>query len=146
MRKAGKFGPEDAGTAAEDAAKDALEAAEASENAARSARSDAAAARPLARLGAGLRAPQVPGPSDPKRRSSADPGDRAEASARDASGFASAGAASPAPPELVGAAVAGTGATLGRILSSGPAAQAWGARHARHANASEDRAPSPAVG
>jgi integrase len=127
----------------------AFDRAEASENAARSAGSDAAAAaRPLARLGAGLRsaAPQAPLPSDPKRRSSADPGDRAEASASDGSGSAAAGAPSPAPPEFAGAAAAGTSAKLGPILSSGPAAQAWGARHARHAKAAEDQAPSPASG
>jgi integrase len=99
MRKAGKFGPEGAWTAPEGAGGDAPETAEASENAARS-RSDAAAAPALlAPPGARLRsaAPQAPGPSDPKRRSSADPGSRAEASASDASGSAAAGAPSPAP-------------------------------------------------
>jgi integrase len=144
MRNAGKFGPEGARTAPEGAANDAPKAPEASENAARSAPADAAA-RPLAQLGAGLRsaAPQAPGPSDPTRRSFPDPGNRAEASARDASGSASAGARSPAPPESASAAAAGTPAKLGPILSSGPPTQAWGARHAQ---ASEDRAPSPAVG
>jgi integrase len=98
MRNAAKSGPKAPSTAPNDAPEAAFDPAEASENAARSAGSDAAAARPLARLGAGLRAPQAPGPSDPKRRSSADPGDRAEASAREGSGSAAAGAPSPAPP------------------------------------------------
>jgi integrase len=99
MEKARKFGPEGAWTAPEGPRGDALQTAEASENAARSAPADAAAARPLAPLGARLRAaaPQAPGPSDPKRRSFPDPGNGAEASARDASGSASAGAPSPAP-------------------------------------------------
>ena len=70
-------------------------AAEASENAARSAGSHAAAP---ARLGPGLRAPRAPERWDPKRRSSADPGNRAEASPSDAAGSAAAGAPSPAPP------------------------------------------------
>ena len=100
MGKVGKFGPGGAWTAREGAGGDAPQTAEASEHAARSAGSHAAAPRPLARLGAGLRpaAPQAPGPSDPKRRSSADPGDRTEASTSDASGSAAAGAPSPAPP------------------------------------------------
>ena len=100
MRKAGKFDPGGAWTAPEGAGGDAPQTAEASENAARSAGSHAAAPRPLAPLGAGLRpaAAQSPGPSDRKRRSSADPGNRAEASASDASGSAVAGAPSPAPP------------------------------------------------
>jgi integrase len=99
MRKAGKFGPEGAWTAPEGARGDTLRTAEASENAARSAPADAAAARPLARLGAGLRsaAPQGPGPSDPRWRSSADPENRAEASVGEASGSVSPGAPSPAP-------------------------------------------------
>ena len=44
--------------------------------------------------------PKPLGHRQPKRRSSADPGNRAEASPGDASGSASAGARSPAPPEL----------------------------------------------
>jgi integrase len=136
-----KFDPQGPSTPPEWAGREAWEIAEASESAARSARSDAAAARPLARLGAGLRsaAIQAAGPSDPKRRSFPDPGNRAEASAGDASGSASAGAPSPAPPEFGGAAAATTPARLGPILSSGPAAKAWGARHARDAETSEDR-------
>ena len=100
MGKAGKFGAEGTWTAPEDAGGDAPQTAEASENAARSAGSHAAAPRPLARLGAGLQsaAPQALAPSDPKRRSSGDPGNRAEAVANDASGSASAGAPSAAPP------------------------------------------------
>jgi integrase len=99
MRKAGKFGPEGAWTAPEGARGDTLPTAEASETAARSAPA-AAAARPLAPLGARLRlaAPEARRPSEPKRRSFPDPGNRAEASARDAQGSAAAGAPSPAPP------------------------------------------------
>ena len=77
-----------------DAPEATFDAAEASENAARGVRLDAtAAAALLAPPGARLRstAPQAPGPPDPKRRSSADPGNGAEASASDASGSASAG-------------------------------------------------------
>ncbi len=96
MRKAGKFGPQGAWTAPEWAEKGASKIAEASENAPRA--SGGCTPPALPRLGAGLLAPQAPGPSDPKRRSSADPGDRAETSARDGSGSAAAGAPSPAPP------------------------------------------------
>ena len=101
MGKAGKCGPQGAWTAPEGARGDTLLTAEASENAVRSAGSDAAAAvAPRVRLGAGMcsAAPQAPEPSEPKRRPSADPGNRAEASARDAEGSAAAGAPSPAPP------------------------------------------------
>ena len=98
-----KFGPEGPpGRAPEDARRTvASDAAEASEKAARSAdlqRSRPCPARPL---GAGLRSavPEAPGPSDPKRRSSPDPGNRAEASTGDASGSAAAGAPSPALPD-----------------------------------------------
>ena len=99
MGKAGRFGPEGAWTAPEGARGDTLPTAEASETAARSAPA-AAAARPLAPLGARLRlaAPEARRPSEPKRRSFPDPGNRAEASARDAQGSAAAGAPSPAPP------------------------------------------------
>src|SRR3984885_11336292 len=97
MEKAQKCDPQRSSTPPEWARKEALEIVEASENAARSAASDAAAA--LAPPGARLRAaaPQAPGPSDPKRRSFPDPGNRAEASARGASRPAAAGAPSPAP-------------------------------------------------
>jgi integrase len=145
MRKAGKFDPQGAWTAPEGARGDTLRTAEASETAARSAPAAAAAARPLPRLGAGLRAPQAPGPSDPKRRSSADPGDRAEASASDGSGSAAAGAPSPAPPELAGAAAAGTPAKLGPIASPGPAAQAWGPRRPKVAEDRRDQAAGPSA-
>jgi integrase len=146
MENTDKSGPEGAWTPPEWAEKGASKIAEASENVARSAGSDAAAAlAPRVRLGAGLGSapPQAPGPSDPKRRSSPDPAIRGEASASDAEGSAAAGAPRPAPPESAGAAAAETPAKLDPILSSGPAAQAWGARRAQ---ASEDRAPSPAVG
>jgi integrase len=121
--------------------------AEASENAARSAPAAAAAARPLAPLGARLRlaAPEARGPSDPKRRSFPDPGNRAEASARDAQGSAAAGAPSPAPPFPAGAAAAGTPAKLGPIASSGPAAQAWGPRRPKVAEDRRDQAAGPSA-
>jgi integrase len=138
MENTDKSGPEGSRTAPEGAGRDAPETAEASGNAARSARSEAAAPRPLAPVGAGLRsaAPQAPGPSDPRWRSSADPGNRAEASAGDALGSASAGTPSSAPPEFTGAATAGTPAKLGPIFSSSPAVQAWGPPRAK---APEDR-------
>ena len=144
MGKAGKFGPEDSRRTPEGAGGDALQTAEASENAARRARSDVAAPAPLAGLGAGLRsaAPQAPGPSNPKRRSSADPGNRAEASASDASGSAAAGAPPPAPPESAGAAAPATLGKLGHFASASPAGLA---REARHAKASNDQTRAPAV-
>ena len=99
MRKAGKFGPVGPSERPEDTLAVAADAAEASENAGRSARSDAAAARPLARLGAGLRstAPQASAPSDLKGRPPLRLLDGAGASDSHASGPA-AGAHSPAPP------------------------------------------------
>jgi integrase len=137
-----KFGPVGPSVRPEDTLAVASDVAEASENVVRAASLSEGSLVSLALFGAGLRpaAPQAPGPSDPERRSSADPWNRAEASDRDA-----AGAPSPAPPKLA-AAAAGTTAKLGPILSSGPAAQAWGSRHARHAKAAEDQAPSPAIG
>jgi integrase len=137
MRKAGKFGPESSWKGPEDASRDAHDAVEASENVVRAANLSEGSPVPLAPLG-GLRsaAPQAPGPSAPKRRSSADLGNRAEASASGASGPAAARAPSRAQPELAGAAVAGTPAKLGQASVSNPAAEAWGARHAQ---ASEDR-------
>jgi integrase len=142
MGKAGKFGPVGPSERPKDTLAVASDAAEASENVVRAASLSEGSLVSLALFGAGLRpaAPQALGPLDPEPRSSGDPGNRAEASDRDA-----AGAPSPAPPKLA-AAAAGTTAKLGPILSSGPAAQAWGSRHARHAKAAEDQAPSPAVG
>jgi integrase len=136
----GKLGPVGPSERPEDALAVASDVAEASENVVRTASLSVGSPVPLARLGAGLRsaAPQPPGPSDPKEHLLLRLLDGAEASDRDA-----AGAPSPAPPKLV---AAGTTAKLGPILSSGPAAQAWGSRHARHAKAAEDQAPSPAIG
>src|SRR5580692_12743766 len=145
MENTDKSGPHAPASRLREALEGAFDAAEASENAARSAPGAAAAARPLARLGARLRAPQAPGPSDPRWRSSADPGDRAEASASDGSGSAAAGAPSPAPPELAGAAAAGTPAKLGAIASSGPAAQAWGPRRPKVAEDRRDQAAGPSA-
>jgi integrase len=138
MDNTDKSGPHAPASRLREALEGAFDAAQASENAARSAPADAAAAHPFAQLGAGLQsaAPQAPGPSDPKRRSFPDPGNRGEASASDELGCAAAGAPSPAPLELVGVATAWTPAKLGPILSSGPAGQAW---EVRHAKAPEDR-------
>jgi integrase len=99
MENTDKSGPHAPASRLREAPEGAFDAAEASENAARSAPADAAAARPLAQLGAGLRsaAPQAPGPSDPKRRFFPDPGNRAEASASGASRPVAAGAPCPAP-------------------------------------------------
>ena len=142
MGKAGKFGPVGPSERPKDTLAVASDAAEASENVVRAASLSEGSLVSLALFGAGLRpaALQALGPLDPEPRSSGDPGNRAEASDRDA-----AGAPSPAPPKLA-AAAAGTTAKLGPVLSSGPAAQAWGSRRARHAKAAEDQAPSPAVG
>jgi integrase len=98
MRKAGKFGPVGPSERPEDAPRGAHAPAEASEKAARRSIGDAPAQ--VAPVGAGLRsaAPQAPGPSDPTRRSSPDPGNRAEASASAASGSGAAGAPSATPP------------------------------------------------
>src|SRR5271163_1426688 len=125
MENTDKSGPEGAWTAPEGARGDGPETAEASGNVARSAGSEAAAPRPLAPVGAGLRSAALLRLLD---------GDGASDS--DASGSASAGAPSPAPSEFAGAAPAGTPAKLGPIASANRAAQAWGARHAK---ASEDR-------
>jgi integrase len=145
MRKAGKFGPQGAGTAPEDAANDALGAAEASETAAR--RSSAAAPAPLDAIGAGLgsAAPQAPGPSDPKGHPLLRLLDGAGASDSDASRSASAGAPSPAPSEFAGAALAATPAKPGSIASANPAAQARGARHAKAAEDRRDQAAAPSA-
>jgi integrase len=99
MENTDKSGPHAPASRLREALEGAFDAAEASENAARSAPGAAAAARPLAQLGGGLRsaAPQAPGPSDPKRRPFSDAGNRAEASASGASRPAAAGAPSPAP-------------------------------------------------
>src|SRR5580698_8180605 len=136
MRKAGKFGPQGAGTAPEGAREDTLRTAEASETAAR--RSSAAAPAPLDAIDAGLgsAAPQAPG--HPLLRLL----DGAVASDSDASGSAAAGAPSPAPPELAGAAAAGTPANLGPIASTGPAPPAWPPRPARRRRAARPEARS----
>ena len=128
-----------------DAPEAAFDAAGASENAPPAPAEGAEPPPLLPPLGAGLRSipPQAPEPSEPKRRSSADPGNRAEASPGDASGSTSAGAPSRAQPEFAGAAAAGTPAKRSRIASFSPAGQA---RKARRAKAAEDQAPSPAVG
>ena len=102
MPNARNFGPVGASERPEDALAVASDAAEASENLVRAASLSEGSPAPLALFGVGLRsaALEAPGPSDPKRRSSADPGNRAAASAGDASGSAAARAPSPAPPFL----------------------------------------------
>jgi integrase len=98
MRKAWNLGPKASEERPGGALQSTPDAVEASGNAARSAHSDAAAAPAL--LGAGSRwaLPEAPRPSDPKRRSFTDPGNRAEASGRDAAGSAAAEAPSTSPP------------------------------------------------
>jgi integrase len=147
MENTDKSGPEGSWTAPDGARGDGRQTAEASENAGRSAPADAAAARPLAQLGAGRRstAPQASAPPDPKGRPPRGLPDGAEASNSDGSGVPS------GAPHGLRAAQAGTPAKLGPIpipiLSSGPAAQAWEAHPARHAKAAEDQAlSSSAVG
>jgi integrase len=81
------------------------------------------------------------GPSTPPEWAGRDAWEIAEASDRAVAGSAAAGAPSPAPPEFAGGAATGTSAKLGPILSSGAAAQAWGARHAK---AAEDRGQAAA--
>ena len=92
-------GPDRPSSAREDIPGEAQGAAEALDNAAHAA-DLGAGAYALSVRGTDRRsaAPQAPGPSDPKRRSSADPGNRAEAAASDAWGSDPAGAPSPAPP------------------------------------------------
>ena len=146
MGKARNSGPEGAWTASEGARGDALLTAEASENAARS-RSDAAAAPALlAPSGARLRsaAPEAPRPSDPKRRSSADPGNRAEASPSDASGPAAAGAP-PAPPKLAAAAAGTPARSWAPLPRWSPAAQARGPRRAKASEDWRDKAGAPSA-
>ena len=142
MENTDKSGPHAPASRLREALEGAFDAAEASENAARSAPGAAAAARPLAQLGGGLRsaAPQAPGPSDPKRRPFPDAGNRAEASASGASRPAAAGAPSPAPPELAGAAAPATLGKRGPIASASSAGLAREARHANPGNCAETSA------
>ena len=102
-----------------------VELGEASENTARRLSGGPAL---NARFGEDLQSatPQALGPSGPKRRPSADPGNDAEASDRAGSESELAGAPSPAAPEFAGAAAAGTSAKLGHIASFSRAAQPGG--------------------
>src|ERR1700722_6924094 len=109
MPNAANPGPEAVPAPHKPAPEAAFDPAEASENAEPAPAGRAAPPPLLPPLGAGLRSipPQAPEPSEPKRRPSANPGNRAEASPGDASGSTSAGAPSRAQPEFAGAAAAG---------------------------------------
>ena len=93
---------------------------------------------PNARFGENLQSAtsQALGPSGPKRRASADPGNDAEASDRAGSESERAGAPSSAAPEFARAAAAGTSARPGRIALFSRAAQTW---EPHEANAPEAR-------
>jgi integrase len=138
-------GPDRPSNAREDIPDEAQGAGEALDNAAHAA-DLGAGAYALSVRGADERsaAPQAPGPSDPRRRSSADPENRAEAVASDAWESDPAGVPSPAPPELASAAPAGTPGKLGPILS-GRAVRAWGPRHARAPEDRRDQAAAPSA-
>jgi integrase len=145
MPNAAKSGPKPSSGAPSASPEAAFDPAQASENAARSAGSDAAAARaPVARLGAGLRsaAPQAPWPSDSKRRSFADPGSGAEASASDASGPTSGGAL-PRPARVRRRRRRWDPGEAGSQRVVEPAGLA---REARHVKASNDQTRAPGVG
>ena len=88
--------------------------------------------------------PQALGLSGPKRRSSADPGNDAEASDRAGSESELAGAPSSAPPEFAGAAAAGTSAKLGHIASFSRAAQPGGRMTPRPRKPSGTKSPRQA--
>jgi integrase len=119
-----------------------VELGEASENTARRLRRGPA---PNARFGENLPSgtPQALGPSGPRRRSSADPRNDAEASESAGSEPELAGAPSPAAPEFARAAAAGTSAKLGRIASFSRAAHPRGPHYAQPAEARRDLAAAP---
>ena len=139
MPNAAKPGPEPLLAPHKPASEAAFDAAEASENTMRRLSGDPPA--PDARPGGGLQSatPRAFGLSGGKRRRSADPGNRAEASDRNGSGSDPAGALSSAPPEFDGPAAAGISAKRGRIASFSHAARAEGAHHARAPEAQLDQ-------
>jgi integrase len=89
--------------------------------------------------------PQALGPSGPKRRASADPGNDAGASDRARSESGLAGAPSSAAPEFGRAAAPGTSAKLGRIASFTRAAQPGGPHYAEAAEARRDQVAAPSA-
>jgi integrase len=121
-----------------------FELGEASENTARRLSRGPA---PNARFGENLQSatPQALGPSGPKRRSSADPGNDAEASDRAGSESELAGAPSSAAPEFARAAAAGTSAELGRIASFSRAAHPGGPHYAEAPEARRDQVAGPSA-
>jgi integrase len=121
-----------------------VELGEVSENTARRLRRGPA---PNARFGENLPSgtPQALGPSSPRRRSSADPGNDAEASDRAGSEPELAGAPSPAAPEFARAAAARTSAKLSRIASFSRAAHPRGPHDALAAEARRDQVAAPSA-
>ena len=144
MPKAAKPGPKTVPGHRKPAPEAAFDAREASEATGRQLRDPRA---PNAQPGEGLQSatPQALGPSGPKRRSSADPGNGAEASDRDESGSDPARRPSAAPLEFAGAAAAGTSAKLGHIASFSRAAQASGPQHAKAPEAQRDQVAAPSA-
>jgi hypothetical protein len=142
MPNAAKPGHEPLPTHPEVAPEATFDVSEASETAARRLSGGPA---PNARFGEHLQSttPQALGPSGPKRRSSADSGNDAEASDRAGSKFDLAGAPSSAPPEFARAAAAGTSETLGRIASLSRAAQPGAPHYARAPEARRDQVAAP---
>jgi integrase len=132
-----KSGPEGPSERPEDALAVASDAAEASENVVRAASLSEGSLVSLALFGAGLRPapPQAPGPSGPERRSSADPGNDAEASDRAGSESELSGAPSSSAPEFARAAAAETSAKLGRMGSFSRAAHPGGPHYAEASEA-----------
>jgi integrase len=119
----------------------AFDPAEASENTAQQLRGGPA---PIAGFGEDLQSatPRALGPSGPKPRSSADPGNDAEASDRAGSESELAVAPSPALPEFAGAAAAGTSAKPGR-LASFSRAEPGGSHDAEAPEAPRDHVAAP---
>jgi integrase len=99
-----------------------------------------------ARFGEALQSATPPalGPSGPRRRSSADPGNGAEASDRAGSESELAGAPSSAAPEFLRAAAAGT-SKPGRIAAFSRAAQPGGPQDAEAPEAQRDQVAAPSA-
>jgi integrase len=102
---------------------------------------------PNARFGENLQsAPsQALGPSGPKRRASADPGNDAEASDRAGSESERAGAPSSATPEFARAAAAGTSAKLDGVALVSRAAQPRALHHAKVPQTWRDQVAGPSA-
>ena len=116
---------------------------EASETAARGLSGGPA---PNARFGENLQSAtsQALGPSGPKRRSSADPGNT-EASDRAGSESERAAAPSSAAPEFARAAAEGSSAKLGRIASFSRAAHPGGPHYAKAPGTRQDKVATPSA-